>query len=330
MSALGIPVDVETSYINSDLNSVIFLIFLMVYFETIYVYCTKNPSKYQPVPAAITVLYLVGILYTAVQWFSTKLQFVDNGETRDSVFLAINSAPPWVPITLNVSACITFAIADGLLIWRCFHVWNHSLRIILLSLVFLITEIALFLVQISFEAKFTNSTISVTLAARLNAVTSAAYFMSFGTTLVTTALIAYRIYSVSKQQGVSSKRLKHVIDIVVQSGAVYALSQLTAALAGVVPGSTLLINTRNIAFQDFALIVNVAVAGISSTIMVARVAMLSADTTFSSTSVHLSGLQFQAHSTQPTVNMEAMEITHSVDCENTSAGEGQAVEDKVQ
>lgn len=123
-----------------------------------------------------------------------------------------------------------------------------------------ISSPALFLVQISFEAKFTDSTISVTLATRLNAVTSAAYFLSFGTTLVTTVLIAYRIYSVSKQQGVSSKRLKHIMDIVVQSGAVYALSQLTAALAGVVPGSTLILNTRNIAFQDFALILNVAVA----------------------------------------------------------------------
>lgn len=64
--------------------------------------------------------------------------------------------------------------------------------------------------------------------------------------------------------------------------------------------------------------------------MVARVAMLSADTTFSSTSIHLSGLQFHARSTQPTVNMETMEITHSVDGEKNSAGEGQAVGDKVQ
>lgn len=64
--------------------------------------------------------------------------------------------------------------------------------------------------------------------------------------------------------------------------------------------------------------------------MVTRVALVSDDTTFSSTSVHLSGLQFHTHSTHPTVNVEAMEITHSADGDITPTGDGQAVEGKVQ
>lgn len=64
--------------------------------------------------------------------------------------------------------------------------------------------------------------------------------------------------------------------------------------------------------------------------MVARVALLSADATYPSTAVHLTGLQFHARSTHPTVNIEAMEITDSDSGDRISAGEGQAGEEKAQ
>lgn len=64
--------------------------------------------------------------------------------------------------------------------------------------------------------------------------------------------------------------------------------------------------------------------------MVARVALLSADTTYPLTTVHLSGLQFHAHSTHQTTNAEAVDIAHLVDDNSISAAEGQAAESKVQ
>ncbi|KAF8173641.1 hypothetical protein BJ912DRAFT_931871 [Pholiota molesta] len=196
MSTLNVPVDIETSAISSGLNSVILLIFLMD---------TKNASKQHLVSAAITMLYLSSIFGTSVQWYDTKWQFVDNGDSRDLVFLAFFEGPGWDLVALNTTNCITFAIADGLLIWRCFHAWNRSLRIISMPLLLIVTEIALFLVEISFNAKYTNLIIPPALAARINAVLSAAFFMSFATTFVMTILIAYRIYSVSKHKGASTR-----------------------------------------------------------------------------------------------------------------------------
>lgn len=63
--------------------------------------------------------------------------------------------------------------------------------------------------------------------------------------------------------------------------------------------------------------------------MVARVALLSHDATYPSTSLHLSGLQFHARSTHPTVNTEAIENTQSVDRERVSVDEGHAVPEKI-
>lgn len=119
---------------------------------------------------------------------------------------------------------------------------------------------ALYLAQIAFNAKLNDFIISAALEDTINHLLAAAFFMSFATTLVTTALIAYRIYSVSKQPGVSSRRLKHIIDIVVQSGAIYALSQLTIAIAGVVSKPNTLPSTRIVAFQAYAENLNVAFA----------------------------------------------------------------------
>ncbi|KAF8173662.1 hypothetical protein BJ912DRAFT_991827 [Pholiota molesta] len=193
-----------------------------------------------------------------------------------------------------------------------------------------IAEFAFFLTEISFNAKYANTNISLALDTKINALLATAYFTSFATTLVTTVLIAYRIHSVSKAQGASSRRFKHIMDIIVQSGVIYALSQFTSALAGVVPGSKFLSNTRDRAFQDYAPLLNLAIAGISSTVMVARVALLSGDATYPSTSGDVSGLQFHVHSTHLAVDIDTMEVTHSILGDRISSGEQRAVEEKAQ
>jgi hypothetical protein len=78
----------------------------------------NNPSKYHPVPVVITVLYMFSIAEMAFQWYGTKSEFVDNGDTRQSVFLALSfsGVPRWLNTASNISNCIVFLIADGLLV----------------------------------------------------------------------------------------------------------------------------------------------------------------------------------------------------------------------
>lgn len=62
----------------------------------------------------------------------------------------------------------------------------------------------------------------------------------------------------------------------------------------------------------------------STTIMVARVALLTAETTFPSTvSAHLSGLQFHARSTRQSDTQPALDDGHPVDVHNISDDEGE-------
>lgn len=78
--------------------------------------------------------------------------------------------------------------------------------------------------------------------------------MTFGTTLVTTLLIVYRINSATKEgiSGRSGSRttFMHIVDIIVQSAAAYSLVALLYAISGVIPiASTNLVAIFN--FQNW-------------------------------------------------------------------------------
>ncbi|KAF8173089.1 hypothetical protein BJ912DRAFT_1079466 [Pholiota molesta] len=269
MPGLGIPVDIERSEISDSLNGMLVQAFLMgmytiLYIATIYVYFARNSSQRFLVPATVSMLYLCNLVGFSVQWYNTKWEFINNGDTRDSVFESLYIVPNWFFVAEDTPAYIAFVLADGLLIWRCFFVWNRSIRVISVSLILVITEAALFFVEIIFDGK-DGELVSEALSITLNALLSAAFFITFATTLVTTILIAYRIYSVSKQEGVSARRFKHIIDIVIQSGAVNSLTLLANAIIVVLPASIL--NTKDSAANTYAENIVPYVLAMSTTIM---------------------------------------------------------------
>lgn len=63
----------------------------------------------------------------------------------------------------------------------------------------------------------------------MNGTQAGGYLASFLTTLVTTGLIAYKIYSVSNEDKAARGNFKHILDILVQSGVIYALALLVTA-----------------------------------------------------------------------------------------------------
>ncbi|KAF8180187.1 hypothetical protein BJ912DRAFT_981492 [Pholiota molesta] len=200
MSQLGISIDTEKSEISSALNSSLIVAFgtgmyTVIYFGTMYIYLKKNSFKRPIVPAIITVQFLCNIVQIGLQWYSTEWQIVDNGDTRDSVFMSLLDTPNWAILVGDISTYICFVLADVLLIWRCFFVWNRSFRVISISLFLLIIEID-----------------------RFNNLACAAFFMTFAASLLTTVLVAYRIHSASKE-GISKRIFTHIINIHVLPGA---------------------------------------------------------------------------------------------------------------
>ena len=128
------------------------------FFNDLTVIVTRKGSQARVVTATITMLYLLSIAQLPIQWQVLQWGFVDNGETRETIFMASANTPPWVELASNGCIGATNILADGLLvsttftfpfrfshlklgkIWRCFHMWNRSLVAISLPFFFLVTE----------------------------------------------------------------------------------------------------------------------------------------------------------------------------------------------
>jgi len=69
----------------------------------------------------------------------------------------------------------------------------------------------------------------------LNSLMASGYFATFFSTISSTLLIVYRIYhSISQQNNYSKKRFLHIVDVLVQSAAMYALAILIVAIVDIV------------------------------------------------------------------------------------------------
>ncbi|KAF9471340.1 hypothetical protein BDN70DRAFT_939017 [Pholiota conissans] len=297
----GFTVDDEKSVIATNLNGMIFAALLMgiytvVYGGTIYKYTTREVSRRYLVPATISCLYLCNLAFFGIDWFLTKRQFIDRGDDRDTIFLATVNNWGNLITEIDLLNAATLVLSESLLIWRCFNVWDRSFRIIFVPVLLTVTVGALMLTLaigagVILPSAFTEET-------RLNKVAAAGLLMSGCSNIITTALIAYRIRSFLTHQGISAKRFRHTIDIVVQSGAVYSFSLLLYGVLYTL-NTTAKRNGMNVMLFNFGLWVSnftYYLAGMSTTIMVARVVMLSNHAN-NPTSVHLSGIQFEPRST---------------------------------
>lgn len=84
-----------------------------------------------------------------------------------------------------------------------------------------------------------------------NDLLAAVYLVASGDSLVTTILIGYRIYSVSNWSASSTRRFGRIVDIVVQSSALYSLALLSIGIAVVLPGSVSVLNLHFFALNAY-------------------------------------------------------------------------------
>ncbi|KAF9473155.1 hypothetical protein BDN70DRAFT_966570 [Pholiota conissans] len=132
----GFTVNDEKLLIATSLHVIIFQALLMgiytvIFGGTMYAYLIQQRSKHYAVSVTISILYITNIAVFSIQWYSTKLQFINNGTSRDTIFAALytNSGTDIIALhtALNFLTAVSLVLSDGLLIWRCFNLWNRSI-----------------------------------------------------------------------------------------------------------------------------------------------------------------------------------------------------------
>jgi len=96
----------------------------MAFFVDSIVIVTRKASQATVVIATITVIYLLNIAQLAIQWQLLQSSFLDNGETREKIFITTFLNPAWATLASQGCTAATNILADGLLVRTTFTV--HS------------------------------------------------------------------------------------------------------------------------------------------------------------------------------------------------------------
>ncbi|KAF4619473.1 hypothetical protein D9613_004658 [Agrocybe pediades] len=223
-------------------------------------------------------LFVLAMSQVGLQWYCTYWTFVIMGSTRESIAGATRTYPsPKTHLLGNVTYFGPFILADWLMLWRCFHVWGRSFRVIAFPSFLLLSEIVIYIAMIILIGVNIHN-VTPAKARVFNSIHIALIVIPVFVSLTCTYLIAHRIYSSSRKVAggamMRNQNLKRIIEITVQSSAIYSLI-LTVTVAVSAPTPTIVRSASMYeAYTYFSAILG-PITGIIPTLMVGRVTMLS-------------------------------------------------------
>ncbi|KAG6895818.1 hypothetical protein C0992_012289 [Termitomyces sp. T32_za158] len=196
-------------------------------------------------------------IHHGAYWAYVRRAFIAHGETADATAEALNEYPVWFTGITSVSDA-NAVLADGVIIWRTWIVWGRSWKVAVVP-----TICTLLTTAFSIIAIFETVT-STTFGAVGVDYATALYTTSLITTAYCTGAIVYRVVLVGKHShaGFRLRSYRGVIEIVVESSALYFLATLFALIAYVHSGPA----------SEYASAFWTAITGIAPTLVIARVA----------------------------------------------------------
>ncbi|KAF9467084.1 hypothetical protein BDZ94DRAFT_1305581 [Collybia nuda] len=217
----------------------------------------KSSSKHA-ITALILTLFAMSTMHSANYWAYVHRAFITHGQSSQSTAQALNEYTDWYLAIASVSDANAI-LADCIIIWRCWVVWGFSWKSIvvpgictLLTTTFSIIAIYSNFVSTSFGV------LGVDYATAL-------YSTSLVTTAFCTSAIIYRIIKIgtgSRRRFAVIRSYRGVIEILVESSALYCIATLFALIAYIHSGPA----------SEFASAFWTSITGIAPTLIVSRVA----------------------------------------------------------
>ncbi|KAF8988496.1 hypothetical protein BDQ17DRAFT_1257637, partial [Cyathus striatus] len=239
----------------------------------------------------ILILYILPMVHTAVDWWAVRDEFIVHGDTATSILSQFLHEPLWMQSTGLIVYVLSTVVADCVMIWRCWVIWNKYWLPTMIPIVLLLTAFAV--VASIFQLK-PEDQLSGNRTAFIHS--SIIYFsFSLATNATSAALIIYRIISVSRVAGTLTD-FKGVVEAIVESSVLYTLITIVY-----------LPMTAVDSFDNFypqAILVHAT--GMIPTLIIARVALGYARPN-SSWSQHASSIRFQSNNGNISAAEEQME-----------------------
>ncbi|KAJ7698487.1 hypothetical protein B0H14DRAFT_3036839 [Mycena olivaceomarginata] len=157
-------------------------------------------------------MYIVSTGCSATLWLVAKRAFIKHGQIPEDTVAYLNSSPAVNLITAALLANIF--IADSILIWRCWGVWNRKIKIIILPATCVL--VGAVLGAISIAAEIQEGLVTATRGKRWAALAASYFTLALVSQLSATLLIIYRIFSLGVGQ---THKYARVIEMLVESAA---------------------------------------------------------------------------------------------------------------
>ncbi|OCH88789.1 hypothetical protein OBBRIDRAFT_757537 [Obba rivulosa] len=192
-------------------------------------YLLVNPRKSRPLAGfrtrVILTAYSICLFITTTLYFIGNSEYVAIGLIDDSTNYAMyqnDSSGLW-PVLRDTALIVNFWLADSLLIWRAYGIWNYNVWVVALPILVYIANIA---VGIALLVATTQPNVGFT-GQSVIALGTAFWSISVAMDVIVTLLIAGRLLWYRRKMGIlGNDHTRHYIAIAgvfAESAAVYAI-----------------------------------------------------------------------------------------------------------
>ncbi|KAK0500937.1 hypothetical protein EDD18DRAFT_784661 [Armillaria luteobubalina] len=179
-------------------------------------------QKSRPVALALVIIIIIVYIMTfasfSLNWSTVRSALVGNGENILTQVTRIEETGTAAILATGIMGALSTLLVDSIMIWRCWLVWGQRWQIVLLPSLCLAAGIACKMV-ITKQKYFYDANGLVFLSVYAG--------LTLATTLLSTLLIIYRILTVARATdggGNGSRAYRHVIEVFIESSALYAVS----------------------------------------------------------------------------------------------------------
>ncbi|KAK0439696.1 uncharacterized protein EV420DRAFT_1650813 [Desarmillaria tabescens] len=173
-------------------------------------------------------MYILAIMHLAMFWFYARWTFITKGETEEKrYFTFMNYIASghliWAVMICNIVESTNILVADCVIIWRCWIIWEKNWRIIVLPCICTLCGL-IFGILVILQQLVSSNNLQKNLSKGNWAM--AYYVMALPTTAMCTALIVYRLTKVSKTRNsphFTPNPYHHVIEMLVESSGLYVV-----------------------------------------------------------------------------------------------------------
>ncbi|KAF9553199.1 hypothetical protein CPC08DRAFT_767724 [Agrocybe pediades] len=331
----------QKALISANLNSTLLLQFLFgiytgVFPATIYIYIyreNRTRARDRIIIGTTAALYCLTAVNTVINWLYTDILGITRNATRVEMFIesAIQDIPLGEEIIRDLTFFAAFVLADGLLVWRCFHSCGRSFRRSLLPIALLMVEIVLALTVNVYRCLLDTKPNFATRQTEVifNHLSATTFVAVAATSLVSTAVICLQIWRRTTLVSRSRKRYRTIINALIESSALYTVTVIFSAVLAFNNTGIIKSSFRVVLISYFDQAATQIISGLAPTLMIARLFVSSGqeDTELSSARLPTDLIGRTAHATGDNiVNVGCdLEMQQSG---STPVGEGESEEIK--